>query len=105
MYTKEMILKLAEEMETERAKTKEMPHYYKRNGKILERSYPDYIETERYKFLFYSDESPLSTEKIFKSSVSGKMLAYLDLERWCCDFEEDYYISSWEYEDEMGEDL
>jgi len=105
MYTKEMILKLAEEMMVEEEKTQRVPHYYKRNGKILERSYPDYVYTERYKFLFFSEESPLITEKIFKSSVSGKMLAYLDLELWCCDFEEDFYISSEEYADEMGEDI
>lgn len=103
--TKEMILELVAEMEAEEAKTQDIPHYYKRNGQMLERSYPDHIYTERYKFLFFSNESPLRTEKIFKSSESGEMLAYMDLEDWCCDFEKDYYISHYEYEEEMGEDL
>lgn len=105
MYTKEMILALVEEMEKEEAKTKKVPHYYKYKGEIRERLYPDYEYTERYKELFFSDESPLRTAKIFKSSESGEMLAYFDLEAWCCDFEHDEYISSLEYEDMMGEDL
>lgn len=104
MMTKVEILALVNEMNTEKEKTQRVPHYYLRNGKVLERSYPDYIYTERYKELFYGC-SPLRTEKIFRSSVSGEMLAYFDLEAWACDFEEDYYISSEEYENEMGEDL
>ena len=105
MYTKEMILGLVKEMENEAKKTKRVPHYYKYKGEIRERVCPDYIYTDRYKELFYSDESPLRSVKIFKSSVSGEMLAYFDLEAWCCDFEKDYYISMMEYEEEMGDDL
>lgn len=105
MYTKEMILNLVKEMEAEKKKTKKVYPYYKYKGEMRKRSYPDYIYTDRYKELFFSDESPLRSAKIFKSSVSGEMLAYLDLEAWCCDFEEDYYISDIEYEEEMGEDL
>ena len=105
MLTKNEILALVEELAVEKAKTQRVPHYYKRNGKMVERSYPDYIYTERYKELFYSNESPLFTEKAFVDSKTGKAYAYFDLEVWCCDFEKDYYISSEEYENEMGEDL
>ena len=80
--TKNEILALVAELHEEEKKTKRVPHY------------PDYVYTERYKELFYSDHSPLRSEKIFRSSVSGEMLAYFDLETWCCDFENDYYISS-----------
>ena len=103
--TKNEILALVKELHEEEKKTQKVPHYYKRKGQMVERSYPDYVYTERYKELFYSDESPLRSEKIFRSSVSGEMLAYFDLEAWYCDFETDYYISSIEYEDAMGEDL
>lgn len=101
----ERILELVKEVELEEKKTQKVPHYYKRNGKMLERSYPDYIYTERYKELFYSDESPLRAEKIFFCPDCGQMVAYYDLESWCCDFEEDDYICSLCYEDAMGEDL
>lgn len=103
--TKMEILALVEEMNAEEKKTLKVPHYYIRGGQVRERSYPDYIYTDRYEELFYSDESPLRTEKIFRSSESGEMLAYLDLEAWTCDFENDYYISSDEYAEIMGEDL
>lgn len=103
-YTKNMILALADEYIREWKKTVAVPHYYKRKGKLLERSYPDYIYTERYKELC-SKDSPLKTAKIFKSSESGEMLSYSDLEVWVCDFDKDYYISSAEYEEEMGDDL
>lgn len=105
MYTKEMILGLVEEMRAEEKKTERIYPYYKYRGEMRKRSYPDLVYTDRYKELFFSEESPLRSAKIFKSSVSGEMLAYLDLEAWCCDFEKDYYISGIEYEEEMGEDL
>ena len=104
-YTKEMILELAKELEIEEKKTIKVPHYYKRGGKMVERSYPDTIYTDRYKELFYDDKSPLRSAKIFKSQPSNEMVAYLDLELWCCDFETDYYISGLDYEEEMGDDL
>lgn len=105
MMTKAEILVLVDELKAEEEKTQEVPHYYKRNGKILERSYPDYIYTERYKELAYSDTSPLRTEKVFVDAETGKAYTYTELEWWACDFEADSYISSEEYEDEMGEDL
>lgn len=102
--TKIEILALVAELHEEEKKTQRVPHYYKRKGQMVERSYPDYVYTPRYKELF-GQTSPLRTEKIFRSAISGEMLAYFDLEAWTCDFEEDYYISSMEYEEEMGEDL
>jgi hypothetical protein len=104
-YTKEMILTLAEELKIEKKKTITKPHYYKRGGKMVERSYPDVIYTDRYKELFFNEESPLRSAKVFKSEPSNTMVAYLDLELWCCDFKADYYISSFDYEEEMGDDL
>lgn len=103
-YTKEMILTLADEYEVERKKTVRVPHYYKYKGEMRERSYPDEIHTARYEELFGSS-SPLRTAKVFKSSVSGEMLAYFDLELWRCDFDTDEYISHGEYEEDMGEEL
>lgn len=104
-YTKEMIFALAEELKIEKKKTTTKPHYYKRGGKMVERSYPDIVYTDRYEELFFNEESPLRSAKIFKSEPSNTMVAYLDLELWCCDFEADYYISSLDYEEEMGDDL
>lgn len=104
MLTKEKILAFAEEFDREEEKTQRVPHYYKRNGKILERSYPDYIYTDRYKFLFHSDESPLN-QPFFLCSGCGKKVSYWRLERWCCDFNKDRYVCSYCYEEEMGEDL
>lgn len=103
--TKIEILALIEEMNAEEKKTVKVPHYYKRNGKMLERSYPDYIYTARYEELRYNPTSPLRTEKVFVDAETHKAYAYFELERWVCDFEEDHYISSEEYEDEMGDDL
>jgi len=104
-YTKAEILALVAEMKAEEKKTQRVPHFYKRNGKMVERFCPDYIYTERYKELFYSDESPLRSAKIFKCEDCGEMVAYLDLEAWTCDFEKDSYVCSMCYEDSMGEDL
>ena len=103
-YTKEEILALAEEMEAEYRKATYVPHYYKRNGKMVRRLGDDIIETERYKFLAFSDESPLNTAKIFPLSSTGEKVAYNDLEAWACDFEKDYYLTMDEWEEDMGED-
>lgn len=103
--TKDIILALVKEVEEEEKKTVHVPHYYKRNGKMLRRSYDDHIYTDRYNELFYSDKSPLRAQKIFKCESCGKMVAYYDLEAWVCDFDKDEYICSICYEDEMGEDL
>ena len=102
--TKAEILVLVDELEAEKEKTQRVPHYYKRGGKVLERSYPDYVYTDRYHELMAWD-SPLRTEKVFVDAESGKAYTYWELEWWACDFEADSYISSEEYEDEMGEDL
>ena len=103
-YTKEMILELAKEKEIEEKKTIKVPHYYKRNGMILERSYPDYIYTDRYRELT-AYKSPLNTARVFVDKKTKKAYAYNDLEKWICDFEKDRYVSSEEYENYMGDDL
>lgn len=103
--TKAQVLALAEEMKVEEKKTQKKAHYYKRNGKYYERSWPEYIYTERYKYLAFSEESPLATEKVFVDAETGKTYCYNELEKWACNFDTDYYISSEEYEDIMGEDL
>ena len=103
--TKTEILTLVEEMKAEEKKTIAVPHYYKRNGKLLERSYPDFIYTERYKELFFNYDSPIRTEKVFVDAETHKAYTYYELEWWLCDFEKDNYISSEEYEEEMGDDL
>lgn len=104
MMTIEQVLALVEECEQEKAKTQVVPHYYKRNGVMHERSYPDYIYTPRYKELFHD---VLRREEccVFHCHVCGKMVGYFELESWCCDFEEGEYICSCCYEDGMGEDL
>lgn len=47
----------------------------------------------------------LHEDKIFKCESCGQYVAYGDLETWCCDFDEQEYLCSLCYEDEMGEDL
>lgn len=103
-YTKVEILELVKELKEEEKKTMRVPHYYVRNGEVRERQYPDYVHTERYEELF-GESSPLRTEKVFKCEDCGSMVSFFELESWCCDFEEDEYICSCCYEDEMGEDL
>ena len=103
-YTKEEILALAEEMEAEYHKAIHVPHYYKRNGKMIRRQCDDIIETERYQFLAFSEESPLNNAKIFPLSSTGEKVAYNDLEAWACDFEKDFYLTQCEWEEAMGED-
>ena len=98
-----MVLELVAELHEEEKKTERRPHYYKRNGKIVERSYPDYIYTDRYNELFHG--SAIRRHNIFKCCECGKMVHYFKLESWCCDFEEEDYICSSCYEEEMGEDL
>lgn len=104
MYTKADILALAAEYRYESEHRTYVPVYYKRHGQMVRRQFDDVVYSERWHELG-SLTSPLRTEHIFKSSESGKMLAYFDLELWLCDFDEDYYISKYEYEDAMGEDL
>lgn len=104
-YTKNEIMELVNEYKTEDKKTYTVPHFYKRNGKMVERSYPDYIKTDRFKELFYNDESPLRSAKIFTCECCKEKVAYFDLEAWTCDFETDEYICSECYENVMGDDL
>lgn len=108
MFTTEKVLALVAEMEIEEKKTERVPHYYTRKGQILERSYPDYKYTARYEELFFDREKKLlrsEDAKIFTCRCCGEKVGYFDLEAWCCDFDNDSYICSACYEDEMGEDL
>lgn len=109
MLTVQEVKALVIEMEAERKKTKYVPHYYKRNGKILERSYPDRIQTARYEELFYDREKKLlrgEVGKIFKCCECGKMCGYFDLECWSVDeLNGEELLCSECYENDMGEDL
>lgn len=97
------VLELVEEMQEEEKKTVNVPHYYKRNGKLLRRSYDDTVYTERYKELFYGQE--IRSKKIFKCCECGCMKDYFSLESWQCDFEAGSFVCHDCYEEEMGEDL
>ena len=99
--TVDEILELVEELKIEEEKTIKVPHYYKRNGQMLRRSYDDEIYTERYDEIF----EIISEAKVFKCCECGEMVTYFDLETWCCDFEGKEYICSCCYENAMGDDL
>ena len=103
--TKNEVMTLVVEMKEEEKKREYRPHYYMRKGVVMERSYPDRIDTPRYEELFYSDNSPIRKANIFKCNCCGQMVNYFDLEAWTCDFESDNYICSMCYENEMGDDL
>lgn len=96
--TKEMekVMALVEEMKEEEKKTQKVPHYYKRNGKLLRRSYDDIIQTERYKELFYGNGG-IRGVKVFGCAVCGDYVDYFDYteEGWCVEC----------YERMMGDDL
>lgn len=97
------VMKLVKEYHNEKKKTVRVPHYYKRNGKLLRRSYDDYIETERcieLNHILNSDEA-----KVFQCVDCGEMVGYFELETWVCNFENNEYTCSGCYEDAMGEDL
>ena len=99
------VLELVDEMDEEEKKTVRVPHYYKRNGKMLRRSYDDTIETERYRELFYG-KGGIRGVKVFRCYKCGEMVDYFDLEHWCCDFDdENGCICSLCYEEELGDDL
>lgn len=103
MFTKEQVLMMAKEYETEKKNVQRVPHYYKRNGKMVERSYPDYVYTDRYyelRNLLSSDEG-----KVFQCRDCGEWVGYFSLEAWCCDFENDSYLCGCCYEDSQSEDL
>lgn len=97
------VLGLVAEMHEEEKKTVRVPHYYKRNGKMVRRSYDDEVKTERYKELFHG--SAIRGEKVFCCEACKEKVDYFSLETWCCDFEKGKYICSDCYESEMGEDL
>lgn len=102
-FTKEQVLNMVKEYEAEKKNVQRVPHYYKRNGKMVERSYPDYVYTNRYHELFVllsSDES-----KVFQCRDCGEFVNYFSLESWCCDFENDSYLCDCCYEESQGEDL
>lgn len=99
------VLVLVEEMREEQKKTVRVPHYYKRNGKMLRRSYDDTVETERFRELFYGNGG-IRGVKVFRCNECGEMVDYFELETWCCRFDhKDGCICSMCYEEEMGDDL
>ena len=98
------VLALVEEMHEEEKKTQRVPHYYKRNGKMLRRACDDIIYTERYKELFYGNGG-IRGVKVFKCHVCGKMVDYFNLESWCCDFShKNGCLCSDCYDNEVGEE-
>lgn len=98
------VMALVEEMEAEEKKTQRVPHYYKRNGKMLRRSYDDYVYTERYRELFFKPGA-IRGRKIFRCEECGEMVDYFALELWQCDFEAGEYLCGYCYEEGEGEDL
>ena len=108
MMTTEMkkVLDLVAEMRNEEAKTERVPVYYKRNGKMLRRSYDDWKYTARYTELFHSPEGGIRENKIFICSCCKRYVDYFSLETWLCDFEDkNGCICSECYENDMGDDL
>lgn len=97
------VMELVDEMYEEAKKTEHVPHYYKRNGKMIRRSYDDTVYTERYKELFFG--SVIRSKKVFRCAQCKQMVDYFSLESWACDFSTDDYICADCYESEMGEDL
>ena len=103
MMTIETVLTLATEWKAERKNAISVPSYYKYKGEMKRRSYDDVVYSDRYyelMALLCSDEA-----KVFKCVECGEMCSWFDLESWCCDFENGYYICGCCYEDGMGEDL
>ena len=94
---------MVDEFLAEQKAVKIVPHYYIRKGRVLERSYPDYIYSDRYHELMQILES--KDAKVFKCEQCGEYHSYFDLENWLCDFEKDEYLCRLCYEEEMGEDL
>lgn len=103
MMTIETVLALVVEMNEEKKKDIQVPHYYKYHGEMKRRSYDDVIHTDRYKELFALLNS--KEAKVFKCAECGRMYGWFDLESWQCDFETGYYICGCCYADDMGEDL
>lgn len=103
MMNKNEVLNLVAEYEAEKRNVRYEAVYYKRNGKMVRRSYDAVIYSDRYHELM----ALLSSEeaKIFKCVECGEMCGWFDLETWCCDVEADEYICGCCYEDAMGEDL
>lgn len=99
------VLDLVVEMKEEEKKTVTVPHYFKRNGKMVERSYPDRVRTERYNELFFGNGG-IRGVKVFQCAECGSKVDYFALEAWRCDFEKkNGCICAMCYENEMGDDL
>ena len=99
------VLELVKEMRAEEAKRQYVPHYYKRHGQMVRRSYDDCVDTERYLELFHG-QGGIRGVKVFKCCECGEMVDYFQLEAWCCDFDhEDGCICDECYAEEMGDDL
>ena len=103
MMTINEVMAMVEEYKVEYKAVKKVPHYYKRHGQMVERSYPDYVYSDR----FYELSKILDSEeaKVFKCCECGEMVTWFDLEDWVCDFEKGEYTCSCCYENYMGEDL
>ena len=98
---KEKVLELVAELEIEKKNVKIVPHFYKRNGKMIERRCPDRIYSDRYHELL----KIINENEVFECSECGEKVSYYELETWCCDFKKENYLCSCCYESEMGEDL
>lgn len=79
--TKEMINAMVAEMYEEEKKTVKVPVYFKRNGKMVRRSWDERKETARYQELRHF----LATERVCKCEVCGKMVTYFDLCEGACE--------------------
>lgn len=98
-----MVMGLVDEMKEEEKKTVHVPHYFKRGGKMVRRSYDDTVYTDRYKELFFG--SAIRSQKVFCCAECKEKVDYFSLESWCCDFEHGKYLCADCYESDMGEDL
>lgn len=98
------VLALVEEMKAEEKKTTKVPVYFKRNGKMIRRSYDDRVYTERYQILFYKKEGEIRENKVFKCACCGEMVDYFEL-AYNSDYEGENVMCESCYDDEMGEDL
>lgn len=97
------VLTLVDEMEAERKLTRQVPHYYKRNGRMVRRSYDDTIETERFITLFHRTEGGIRGNRCFTCDSCGKSFDYFDIAWWCSS--DEYTVCDECAEQEYGEDL
>lgn len=97
------VFALVDEMEEEKKKTKRVPHYYKRNGQMLRRSYDDTIETDRYRELFYSAEGGIRDNKCFTCEECGDKVDFFSVGWWAC--ADGHCVCSCCVEEAYGDDL